>query len=138
MAQVREGIMGKLTVIILLTMVIPIQASGDSFLSDWDTVDKILLASYTATWALDWGQTRDLAEGVYCCHEGNSLLGSDPDIKTVNVYFLGMYALNLFVADAIGDESGWFRKVYLLAFAVFHANYVEGNTRAGVEINFSF
>lgn len=104
------------------------------FLDDWDTGDRLLLAGYSTAWFLDWGQTREIAENQDF-YEKNTWLGRHPDQETANVYFIGMYALNLFVADTL---EGWWRKVYLAGFALMHYQCVRGNSRLGIALNFRF
>ena len=118
--------------ICLFLVVIP--AHADSFMDDWDQLDRLLLATYTTTWFIDWGQTREIAvNDMY--YETNAFLGEHPSKDTVDIYFIGMYFMNLFIADNLGSDL---RKAYLLLWTTVHYECVENNRKLGISMNFNF
>ena len=119
--------------LLLLILLIPLPAQA-GWLDDWDAGDRLLLAGYTATWAIDLGQTREIAVNDDYT-EGNAWLGKHPDRDTVEVYFVGMYLINTFVANTL---TGWWRKAWLGLWIVEHGRCIVGNQRAGITLNFSF
>ena len=102
--------------------------------ADWSITDKVLLGSYTLAWAADWGQTRYMATHPDEFYEKNNLLGKHPSLSEVDIYFAGMYLLNLFIADKLGPA---FRKIYLGAFIYEHGRCTINNKSIGIKFNFS-
>lgn len=118
----------------IVSLLFLIPSVSHAFMDDWDQYDKLLLAGYSATWFVDYGQTREIAVND-SYYEKNPILGRYPSQEDVNVYFVGSYLLNLFVADTL---DGWWRKGYLAAWLLCHLDAALHNERAGLSINFEF
>ena len=107
------------------------------WLNDWDKTDRLLLAGYTLVWFIDWGQTRDIAKrpDEYEEQTAEYLIGKHPSTQTVDASLIGIYILNLFVANTL--EGGW-RKGYLTLFMLGHGYEANHNRSIGLRINFTF
>lgn len=111
----------------------------------WNDLDKALLTASTGLLALDWLQTRQIAENRhpgydfygnqhsgFNFYEKNPLLGAHPSLHKVNVYFGSAIGLNYFVADSLGkNRAYWLAGVTALEF-----NIVRGNYKVGVRVGF--
>ena len=104
--------------------------------SDWDAIDKTLLAGYEATNASDWGQTQQISRNPEQFFEQKfpvgsaNLVGSHPSRDQVNALMGG----NALAVPAIADQlsSGW-RKALLGALLAAKAVTVNNNQKIGLD-----
>lgn len=102
---------------------------------DWDDKDKALLVASTGLLAVDWVQTREIAENRhpgYRFYEKNPILGHHPSLRTVNWYFGSAIIGNYFLADYLGKD----RWIYLGAVTLVQGNVVRKNYQLGVRVGF--
>lgn len=141
----KWGIVIGILVTLLFTSV---SHAGNLFdpkwMDDWDTADRLLLATYSGFWFIDYGQTRTIALNPERWHEKNRILGPHPSVGSVNAYFLGYYVFNLYVSNHLGeiqpalgfDWGSILRKAYLAAFIYEHARCAKQNKDLGISISF--
>lgn len=65
-------------------------------------VNATALAVSTSALAVDWSQTRSMAEDGWAGHrEANPIMGASPRVGTVDQYFLGVTLVNVIVWAAM-------------------------------------
>jgi hypothetical protein len=89
-------------------------------------VNGAALAVSTAALAVDWSQTRSMAEsGWACCTERNPIMGPEPRTSTVDQYFLGVIAVNAIIWAATPER--W-RAVAPLGLTAIQARTIVRNS----------
>lgn len=99
----------------------------------WTPTQKALWGTYTASWLVDLGQTRYIAENPdnYWEEQSAYLIGKHPSIGAVNNLFAAQYVLNYLISDRLGDHRGW----YLGLFTAVHTKCVAGNVAIGIKVD---
>jgi hypothetical protein len=91
-------------------------------------IDTTLLATSTASIACDWGYThKAAAAGWHGTREANPMLGPTPSTSEVNVYFVGMMALN---AAVWALTPAKIRGALPLAITVRQSSSIAGNSES--------
>lgn len=108
---------------------------------EWTPEENRWLAASTAMLVADWAQTRTLireintpfnATRVTPYHETNPVLGRNPSMGTVNLYFMSMLGLNYLIADNLNQHrTHWLMFTTVIEFDQVHKN-------ASIGIKFSF
>ncbi len=101
--------------------------------SGWTPSQKMLWGTYTASWLIDFGQTRYIAEhpDTYWEEQSAYLIGKHPSVGRVNNFFVAQYVLNYFIADYIGKNKDW----YLGLLTAIHTEAAIGNVGIGIKID---
>ncbi len=101
--------------------------------SGWTPTQKILWGTYTASWLVDFGQTRYIAEHPDTYREDTSswIIGEHPSVGKVNNYFLGQYVLNYLISDRLDKSRGW----YVGLLTAIHTEAAIGNVGIGIKID---
>ena len=120
--------MKRLMIIILLLVMPP--ASANAF-DVWDKQDKILFALSTASMAVDWRQTKVIAENPTQFQETNPLLGKHPSASDVDVYFAAAFVGTTVIAHILPSK---YRKVWLLGLMTVSVVCIANNIRIGVGV----
>ena len=72
----------RILITMMIALLLPVSAQADS----WDAADIQREATYQVLAAVDWGQTRDIANHPGY-HEQNAILGLHPSTSKINTYF---------------------------------------------------
>jgi hypothetical protein len=88
-------------------------------------VNGTALAVSTAALAVDWSQTRSMAEDGWVGHrEANPIMGANPRTWTVDQYFLSVALVNAIIWAAMPER--W-RSAVPLGVAAVQAKTIAGN-----------
>jgi hypothetical protein len=98
----------------------------------WSAQDKGREAVYLTTWALDWGQTRDIENhpGLY---ETNRFLGEHPSRGDINRYFLGGAVLHLVMVHYLPAR---YRPAFQYLTIGMQVGTLDNNYRLGLNLDF--
>jgi len=107
--------------------------SGGAKAQSWDTTDKALAGVALTALAVDWGQTRYIAQHPEKYKELNGFLGNHPSVKRVDTYFPVVIIGGYFLADYLSSEN---RKLLLGIVAVVEIGVTARNRHIGVKIAF--
>ena len=119
--------MKRLALAALLAVTINAQAADD-----WSTTDKALAASAMTAYALDWAQTRDIANHPDL-YETNPLLGRHPSNGKINIHFIGTGLITLGIAHVLPST---YRKLFLTGVVVVEARFISHNAHLGLKVRF--
>jgi len=100
--------------------------------SDWSKQDYARQIALSVFHTADWLQTRDIATNPDY-RENNPVLGNNPSLSKVNLYFGTTLFGSWIVADALPLE--W-RKGFQYIYVGVEASCVSSNFNAGVKFNF--
>ena len=99
---------------------------------EWTTEENRWLAASTAMLITDWAQTRTLVREINTpfnktritpYHETNPILGRNPSMGTVNLYFVSVIGLNYLIAEQLDQH----RKHWLMFTTLFEIDQVHKN-----------
>ena len=107
-------------------------AYGEPF-ADWDRTDSMLLGSALTLTAIDWGQTRDIAQHPERFSESNPILGAHPSVGRVDNYFLISMAGIVGLSAVLPSRT---RKYVLGGVTFVEAVVVINNHGAGIRVSF--
>jgi len=71
---------------------------------EWTTADTYREATYQTLQAIDWGQTRNIAEHQSTWYEQNNYLGTHPEMGAVNRYFIAGAALHAAISYVLPES----------------------------------
>lgn len=112
------------TIIVLILISTPVGA-----FDKWDRTDYTLLAMSTAVMAIDWRQTRRIAEEPKRFYEMNPILPRHPDHNQVDLYFAASWLIKVGIAHVLPSD---YRKIWLGAMAVGTLGIVIHNNNIGL------
>lgn len=105
----------------------------DVHAAEWTPADTKREIAVTIVRALDWGQTRYIAQHPDKFYERNPILGRHPSVNAVDTYFAVTTSIHWFMAKKLNSKN---RKRFQYVFLVFGALNVANNYRVGVRIGF--
>lgn len=102
----------------------------------WTSRDTAWQSGYLLVHAVDWGQTREVAdhcekEGMP--HEHNIILGECPSIREVNTYFLTTAILHTGISRWLEARP---RRVFQIITFALELNIVRRNYNLGLSVHF--
>jgi hypothetical protein len=119
----------RFVILLILIAFAPLSNAGEP----WDGTDKALGAAALTLWAVDFGQTRYIANNPDRFYENNPLLGKHPSVSRVNNYFIGVGIAGYLLADHLSSAN---RKMFLATFAVIELGVTRHNRYVGIKIDF--
>ena len=99
--------------------------------AEWRAQDTQRQAAYLTLHAIDWRQTRTIADEDYC-DEVNPALGNCPDRSSVDQYFIATAMLHTMVSYALPPR---YRASFQYLTIGVQAGAVSHNARVGVRID---
>lgn len=122
----------KMRNILIGSMVILLFTSFPANASDkWDTTDKTMFITSSMLLAVDWRQTKRIAENPDDFRERNPILGSHPSKRDVNRYFFAAVIGNYLMADLLPSSH---RKLWLGGVIIGTVGCVGNNLNIGLGI----
>jgi len=120
---------------LLLTMLLVGHAVGMkiSHAAEWTPADTKRELVWQGLWALDWGQTRYIAEHPDKFFERNAILGKHPSVGRVNTYFVLTGALHYWLMRKA--EPGTRKMLQWVTIGIGASN-VANNYHMGVRVGF--
>jgi hypothetical protein len=96
-------------IIIVVSIVSLISLSKDGYannlvLAGWETKDTTLELSYYGLHIMDWAQTRYIALHPEEYKETNIILGEDPSIEKIDIYFASTLILHTIISYLLPDN----------------------------------
>jgi len=123
--------MREIIKMIIIIIILFISTPAIAF-DKWDKTDIILLSASTVALAIDWRQTRRIAEQPDRFFEINPILGRHPSLSQVDMYFMVSLIVNVGVAHIL--PSKW-RKIFLGAMTMWEVGFVTHNNNIGLGIS---
>lgn len=99
----------------------------------WSPTSKALAVSAATATALDWAQTRYIAQHPQTYYETNPLLGRHPTVGDVNRYFVGSFILGGAIANYLNDRH---RRWFLGAVTFIEIGFIGHNRSIGIGFSF--
>lgn len=106
---------------------------GTAHAQRWSDDQRTLASMYAAAWAIDWGQTRRIAQEPQRWVERNPVLGTHPSVGRVNTYFCVAPLAGYLVLDRMGSEN---RTTVLKLLTMVEIATVAGNHSIGIRMSF--
>lgn len=100
---------------------------------EWTPEQRYMGAALAAVAAVDWAQTRYIADSGGRFYETNPIIGKYPSMRRVDTYFAASMLLGAVVLDALPTE---YRDTALKAGLVLEVLVVSNNARIGVGVKF--
>ncbi len=122
--------MKKLFIISLFVFFVPASASAAD---KWTTQNIIMEGTYHIIRAVDWSQTRYIANNPKRFHEMNPVIGRNPSISRVNQYFLITAFLHLAISHYLPEN---YRIAWQGATIFVSAGLVRHNYSVGIKLDF--
>ena len=107
--------------------------STPTFADEWTSVDTKREVAFQTLWAIDFAQTRNIAEHPDRWHEENSYLGLHPTIGAVNRYFLAGSILHIGVSNLLNEK---YRKPFQYGTIAIEVGIVHRNRMLGISARF--
>ena len=107
----------------------------------WTTADTAWQASAMALMAVDWGQTRYIAQHPEY-YEVNPILGRHPSTKAVDLYFVGAMIVHPVISYLLPSKAEIFgvtinpRRIWQAGTIVLELGCVANNARLGIGFSF--
>ena len=86
--------------------------------AQWTDQQRALSAIYMTAHAIDWGQTRRIAQEPQHWSELNPVLGRKPKLSRVNAYFLLSPVVGYLVLDALPSDTRTHALQFLTAIEI--------------------
>jgi hypothetical protein len=117
-----------LLIILISSFLFPCQALG------WDRDEQILEGCVVGSYVADWLQTRQLENRPDLRETGAfGLLGKHPNKESVDLYFVGLIASHIFIANYLKDD--W-RKVFQMTTLYLSVTTINHNYSVGLKVRF--
>lgn len=132
----KQRLLVMLAVVVVLTLTQVGTAHTDG-IGKWTKDQQYMWGAYTLVWALDFGQTRDIAKrpDEYREKYAEAWLGRHPSVGRVNNMLVLEYVATYVASTQL--ESGC-RTALLLALIVFHGTMVGNNNAVGLKVDWRF
>ncbi len=122
--------MKKLFIISLFVLCIPASTMAAD---KWTTQNIIMEGTYHIIRAVDWSQTRYIANNPKRFHEMNPVIGRHPTTSKVNQYFLVTAFLHLAISHYLPEN---YRTAWQGMTIFVSAGLVKHNYSVGIKLNF--
>lgn len=122
----------RLQIIIIAIALILLPATC-TLADEWTNADTQWEIAYQVVHAVDWGQTRYIAEHPDEFHEMNPILGEHPSVGSVDAYFITTGVVHYLIARKLPSK---YRRAWQVVFTIDHAQAVANNYQLGIKVKF--